>query len=253
MLAQHRRSRILDLIKEEGSARVTDLAGMFEVSEVTIRQDLERLAQDNLITREHGGAFLKTIPDLVSTLSLDHAENMELKRAIGERAAALIQSGQSIILDSGTTTTEIARNLADKHELTVITTAVNIALMLGSRPGIEVMLAGGEFKPPTLSLTGQKAADFFTNVHVDTAFMAVAGVSVEAGLTYPGFNDLPLKRAIAQAASKVYLVADSTKIGRKAFARLGGVELIDSLITDSHITDEDRGELEQAGLEVLTA
>ena len=147
----------------------------------------------------------------------------------------------------------IAGNLVDKHDLTVITTAVNIALMLGTRPGIDVMLAGGEFKPPTLSLTGRKAADFFTSIHVDKAFMAVAGVSVEAGPTYPGFNDLPLKRAIAEAASEVFLVADSTKIGTRAFATLGGIDMVGIVITDSHIADTDRTKLEQAGVEVRIA
>lgn len=253
MLAQQRRSKILELIQEEGSARVSDLSRVFEVSEPTIRQDLERLESDGVIGREHGGAFLKSIPEQVGRLALQHTENMDKKILIARKAAEYIHDGDSIALDSGTTATEIARNLAGKRHLKIITNSLNAALILGTHPDFEILVTGGEFKPPTLSLTGAKAAAFFTNLHVNKLFLAVGGVSLEAGLTYPGFSDLPVKKAMIESASQVYLVADSTKVGKIAFASLGGVGLVQYWITDSGISAADRESFENQGIRIIIA
>ncbi len=235
MLANQRREKIKDLLKEDGSAKVISLARIFRVSEVTIRQDLEKLEKDGYIIREHGGAFLKSLEDSVRSFTLFNRENMDKKEVIGRVAAGYIDSGDTIILDSGSTTTEIARNLSGKKNLTVITNALNIALILGAEPGIEVIVTGGEFKPPTLSLTGQKAADFFEDLHVDKLFLATAGISLRSGLTYPGLSDIIVKKAMIDAADVKYLVADSTKIGKNSFASLGALSLIDYIITDAKI------------------
>jgi DeoR/GlpR family transcriptional regulator of sugar metabolism len=235
MLANQRREKIKDLIKEDGSAKVITLAKIFRVSEVTIRQDLEKLERDGYIVREHGGAFLKSLEDSVRSFTLLNRDNMDRKTVIGRVAAGFIDNGDTIILDSGSTTTEIAKNLSGKKNLTVITNALNIALILGAEPGIEVIVTGGEFKPPTLSLTGQKAADFFTNLHVDKLFLATAGISLRSGLTYPGLSDIIVKKAMIDAADVKYLVADSTKIGKNSFASLGALSLIDYIITDAFI------------------
>ena len=240
LLANQRREQILKILIEDGSAKVIDLAKIFKVSEVTIRQDLEKMEADDLIIREHGGAYLKNVEDQVSSLSLMNKDNMDKKVLIGRKAAELIDNGDVIILDSGTTTTEIAKNLIGKKNLTVIRNALNIAIMLGSQPGIEVMMTGGDFKPPTLSLTGQKAADFFTSVHVDKLFLATAGISLKAGLTYPSFSDLVVKKAMIDASDTVYLVADSTKIRKKSFASLGALSLISYIITDQDVNEEHK-------------
>lgn len=253
MLAQQRRAKILELIQEEGSARVSDLSRIFEVSEPTIRQDLEKLEAEGLIGREHGGAFLKSIPEQVGRLALQHTENMDKKARIARKAVEYIRDGDSIALDSGTTVTEIARNLGGKKHLKVITNSLNVALILGTHPDFEILVTGGEFKPPTLSLTGSKAAAFFQSLHVDKLFLAAGGVSLEAGLTYPGFNDIPVKKAMIESATEVYLVADSTKVGKIAFASLGGVELVRCWITDSGISASDRQAFERRGIQIIIA
>jgi DeoR/GlpR family transcriptional regulator of sugar metabolism len=240
MLANHRRDRIVELLKEDGSAKVIDLARIFKVTDVTIRQDLEKLEQEGLITREHGGAYLKTVPEQVRDFSIVHQENMDKKELIATKCLEFIESGDTIILDSGSTTTEIARQLKGMKHLTVITNALNIALMLGAETGIEVIVTGGEFKPPTLSLTGQKAADFFKGLNVQKLFLATAGLSLKAGLTYPSISDLVVKKAMIDAAETTYLVADSTKIGKSAFASLGALSLIDYIVTDAGIEDKHR-------------
>ena len=253
LLAEPRRRKILEWLQEEGSARVRDLSGAFEVSEATIRQDLERLEADGYISREHGGAYLKTLPRQVETLSLQHLENMDKKRKIGVRAAALVGNGETIILDAGSTTTEVAHGLLHRQDLTVITNALNIALILGAVPGFAVHMPGGQFKAPTLSLSGDKSVEYFRDILAGKLFLATAGVSLEAGLTYPSFADLQLKQAMIKAAQRVYLVADSTKINRTSFTRLGTLDVIHAFITDDAIRDEDAREFERRGIELIIA
>lgn len=252
-LSEARRAKILEWLREEGSARVRSLAEAFEVSEVTIRQDLEKLEAEGHIIREHGGAFLKSVPQQVRSMALQHHENMEAKRRIGRAAAALVRDGETIILDSGSTTTEVAANLLARRDMTVITNALNIALMLGAEPGFEVHMPGGQFKAPTLSLSGERSADYFAGLFVQTLFLATAAIDLDAGLTYPALSDIAVKRAMVAAAERVVLVADSSKIGARSFSALGGIELVHLLVVDEGIRDEDRSAIEAAGVEVLIA
>lgn len=240
MLANQRRDKILELIREDGQAKVMDLSRIFKVTEVTIRQDLERMEKDGDIVREHGGAYLKNIDTNVRNFSLQNQENMDLKLKIAKKAIEFINEGDTIILDSGSTTTELAKLMENFNNLTVITNAMNIALILGANAGINVIVTGGEFKAPTLSLTGQKAADFFQNLHVDRLFLATAGIALKSGLTYPGISDICVKRAMIESANETYLLADSSKIGKNSFASLGALSLIDYLVTDSNIKSDDK-------------
>ncbi|MEJ5963730.1 DeoR/GlpR family DNA-binding transcription regulator [Pedobacter immunditicola] len=253
MLPNQRREKILDLLKEDGSAKVVDLAKLFKVTEVTIRQDLEKLEKDDLILREHGGAYLKNVEDQVKAFSLVHLDNMDKKELIASKCLEFIEAGDTIILDSGSTTTEIAKKLKGIKNLTVITNALNIALMLGAEPGIEIIMTGGEFKPPTLSLTGQKAADFFVGINVQKLFLATAGLSLKAGLTYPSISDLVVKKAMINAADITYLVADSTKIGKSSFASLGALSLVDYIITDAGIEDKHKNLFKDNEVELIIA
>ncbi len=253
MLAKQRKEKILELLREDGSAKVIDLARIFKVTEVTIRQDLEKLDREGLVTREHGGVHLKNFQDQVRNFSLIHQENLKKKEIIAEKCLDFIQPGDAIILDSGSTTTEIAKLIADYNGLTVITNALNIALILGANPNIEVVMTGGEFKPPTLSLTGQKAADFFTGLNVQKLFLATAGISLKSGLTYPSLSDLVVKKAMIDAAETTYLVADSTKIGKSSFASLGALSLIDYIITDEGIQEKHKQVFQENDIELIIA
>lgn len=253
LLAEPRRRKILEWLQEEGSARVRDLSEAFSVSEATIRQDLDKLSQEGLVARDHGGAYLRSVPQQVQTMSLQHLTNMEQKRKIGAAAAALVQDHDTIILDSGSTATEVAGQLVNRKDLTVITPALNIALTLGAIPSFTVHMPGGQFKAPTLSLSGEKSAEYFKDIFAGKLFLATAGVSVEAGLTFPGFADLPMKRAMIKASSEVYLVADSTKINANSFTRLCGVEVVQVLITDDGLSDRDAAAFERLGIRIVIA
>lgn len=254
MLPHQRRDKILELLREDGSAKVVNLSRIFRVTEVTIRQDLEKLEKEGSVIREHGGVYLKNVVDYVRSFSLIHQENMDKKEAIARKCLEFIDPGDTIILDSGSTTTEIAKMIKGTiKDLTIITNAVNIALILGGELGIEIIVTGGEFKPPTLSLTGQKAADFFNGLNIQKLFLATAGISLKSGLTYPGISDLVVKKAMIDAADVTYLVADSTKIGKTAFASLGALSLIDYIITDSGIEEKDKKLFRDHEIELIIA
>lgn len=251
--ATHRRNRILEMIQEDGHVKVADLGRIFKVSEVTIRQDLERLDNEGTIVREHGGAYLKSISAQVQSFTLQHRENMDQKVLIGRKAAEYIHDGDTIILDSGTTITELAKNLTNRKDLTVITNALNIAMMLGGEPSITVIMTGGEFKAPTLSLTGEKAAAFFSNLHADKLFLATAGITLKAGLTYPSISDLVVKKAMIDAAETVYLLADSSKIDKSSLASLGALSLVNYLITDNGLQNKHRQLFDEHEVEYIIA
>ncbi len=252
MALNQRRQEILNLIREDGHAKVQKLAQIFKVSEVTIRQDLETLEQMGFIQREYGGAFLKDVGNFATTGTLlNESVRAEEKKELALKAAALIQEGDSIILDSGSTTTELAKLMTGFKDLNVITNALNIAYILGGNPGINLIVSGGEFKAPTLSLTGDMAASSFKGLHVNKCFLATAGISPDMQLTYPSLSDLVVKSAMIRAAEKVYLLADSSKIGISSFASLGRLSLIDTLITDSQITPAQKEAIRELKVDIL--
>ena len=253
MFSNQRQMKIYFLLREEGQAKVNYLSKTFGVSEPTIRQDLAKLEEEGLVVREHGGVFLKNMSEQVKDLSLEHKENMGMKVFIGTEASKLINDGDSIILDSGSTTTEVAKNISKRHNLKVVTNALNISLILGTNPTIKLLMPGGEFSAPTLSLSGERAITYFKEIHVNKLFLAAVGVSVEAGVTFPGFKDIPVKRAMINSADEVYLVVDSTKIGVSSFAVLCDLDKITAIVTDEGITNDQKIKFEAAGVKVIVA
>ena len=250
MFQKERRQKIIELIQENGNCQVSQLGNIFSVSEQTIRQDLHVLESEGLLLRQHGGACLKR-DDFSFSIRIPNRGYEDEKRQIARRAATFVESGDSLILDSGSTVTALANELISKKELTIITNAINIAITLSKEPTNNVLLIGGEFKGPTLSLTGSRGIPMFQNIHADKLFIATGGFDLDVGLTFPSFSDLELKRTMIHCASEVYLLADSSKIGVVKFAALGCIEDIDVLITDSKIKDSDRHSIEAKGIKVI--
>ncbi len=251
MFQDQRREKILQLLQENGSCRVQELKELFKVSEPTIRADLVSLEKTGLITRQHGGAFINNLSSQAVSLNLPSRGKEEQKAKIGQKAASYVGNGDSIILDSGTTVSEMIKHLGSRTNLNVVTNALNIALHLGMEPTNHVLVVGGEFKPPTLSLTGEKGLSLFENLYVEKLFLATGGFSLEAGLTYPSFSDIALKRAMIASAKTIYLLADSSKLERVQFASLGCVDKIKYLITDDGIDSEYAKKLRAAGIIVV--
>ena len=251
MALNHRRTNILELIKKDGFAKVQTLSKTFEVTEVTIRQDLEFLEKEGYVHREHGGAYIDKDNMTKSQLNLLNEANLEKKKEIAQKAVYFIQEGDSIILDSGSTTTELAKLLKNFRQLTVITNSLSVAMILVDNPNIDLIMTGGELKAQSMSLTGELAAESFKNIHVNKLFLATAGISSTLKLTYPTLSDLVVKSAMIKSADAIYLLADSSKLGSSAFANLGPASLIQTLITDSDISGEFALELKNAGIQIV--
>lgn len=241
----------MELIQENGSCRVQELSALFKVSEPTIRQDLKVLEETGAITRQHGGAYLnKVVGNTIDITLPDRGHNGEKER-IGAKAAELVCNGDNIILDSGSTVTAMAAHMGRKTDLNVVTNAINIALTLAQEPSNNIMLIGGEFKAPTLSLTGNRGLSILQNLHANKLFLATGAFNPEIGLSYPSFSDLDIKRAMIGCADTVYLLADSSKLGKTLFASLGELDQIDYLVTDSGIDDEMRKRVEDLGIRLV--
>ena len=224
----------------------------FALTEATIRSDLRVLQQQGYIQRYHGGATLLDGKQNSLAMLLARQTQLREKDAIGRLAASFIEPGDTIILDSGTTTT--ANHLGHIKKLSVITTAVNIALQLGGEPGVNILLTGGTFKFPTLSTSGEKAASFFENMLAEKLFLATACVSPRAGLSFPSETDIKVKTAMIQSANTVFVVADSTKIDKVSmFALPCEWHKLHYLITDSGISAESKAAFEALGVKVLVA
>lgn len=251
MALNHRRTMILEWIRKNGFAKVQELSKEFGVTETTIRQDLESLEGEGYVHREHGGAYMNMESMAKNPINIGNQINIEKKQEIAKKAVCFIQEGDSIILDSGTTTTELAKLLLNFKNLTVITNSLSVAIILGENQNIDLIMTGGEFKAPNLSLTGQLAADSFKNIHVNKLFLATAGISQSLRLTYPTLSDIVVKMAMIRSADSVYLLADSSKLGSSAFANLGPASLIQTLITDSDISGEFALELKNAGIQIV--
>jgi DeoR family transcriptional regulator of aga operon len=226
-----RLSSILDMLSRNGSVSVTDLADGFGVSVATIRRDLQLLDEQRLVARTHGGAVARSV---VYELPLRYkaARRQDEKRRIGWAAAALVPEGATVGLTGGTTTTEVAHALAELAGLTVVTNALNLASELAVRANLKLVVPGGVARPESYELVGPLAEANLAGLNLDFVFVGVDGISVEAGCTTHHEVEAFTNRALIQRARRVIVVADSSKLGKVAFARICTVAEVDELIID---------------------
>ena len=251
MLATERRMQILEYLKEKGSAEVSELSATFGVSEVTIRRDLDELARRNLIIRVHGGAVpyswgtsFEPLYDSKKGLHVDE------KSRIGAAAAQLVHDGETIILDSGTTTWQIANKLRSRYDLTVVTTDLNIAGVLSINPTIRVIIAGGLVRPGLFCCVGPYTEELLNRLNVDKTFLGADAISVEKGVTNATVEEVPVKQAMIRAGHQVILVADHSKFQKVAFAKVADLSQIDCIITDNAVPDKVIQSLRDMKIEV---
>jgi DeoR/GlpR family transcriptional regulator of sugar metabolism len=250
--APERQKIILQLIAERGSVTVADLCERLGVSDMTVRRDLVALEQASLLRRIHGGAVSARgrsyEPPVLSRIQESHPE----KQAIGRFAAALVHEGNSIALDIGTTTLEMARHLSHLHDITVLTNSLPIANLLTDQPGIRLMLCGGILRPGEHSMIGPIAEDTFSKFFVDKAFLGIGGIDLDAGLTEYNLEDAAVKRHMIQNAQTRILLADSRKFGLKRFASVAPLTAVDEIVTDDGLDPACREKLVEAGIIVHT-
>jgi len=253
MLIDERRQHVLAKIQNEGRVLVSELSESLGISRITIRKDQDYLESKGLVLRTHGGA-LAPQGDALFDPSLQEKEHKQLKekQRIAESAAALVKEGMCILLDSGTTTTALARKLRSLSRLTVITNAVNIAAELAGTD-FEIILTGGTLRKNSFSLVGPLAEDVLGQVHADILFLGVDGFDADAGLTTPNLMEARVNRAMMNAATRIVAVCDSTKFRRRSLALIAPLKAIHTVITDDKLSDADAEMLTSLGIEVIRA
>ncbi len=253
LLNTERQQQIAQFIRERKRATVVELSERFDVSEATIRRDLEKLDSEGEIRRAHGGAVAveraAPEPPVVQRM----VENDEEKRRIGQAAAQLVQDGDVIFLGSGTTTLEVARNLDDKKNLTVITNALNVANQLAGKQNITVIVTGGLLRHSELSLIGHITEQVLKELRADKVIMGMRAISIEEGLTNDYLPETMTDRAIIDFSSEVILVADHTKFGKVSTALVAPVTSVSKIVTDTAAPPEVIEELKKLGIEVMLA
>ena len=249
-----RREQILKLITEKGKVYVHELSAKFNVSEVTIRNDLDQLEKKNHLIRARGGAMkIEGQVSLDFKLSEKHMLNMPEKTVIGKKAASLINESETIILDSGTTTSEIAKNLSNYKNLPVVTNAINIVNTLAQFSDINVIIPGGHLRKNSLSLVGPLAEKNFHELYVDKAFIGVDGFDVEIGAFTPNIEEAAINKIMIKIAKEIILVADSSKLNRKSLSLICPVSSVNTLVTDDGISELDHKKLTDRGVNVIIA
>src|ERR1700761_2340942 len=253
MMAEERRTQILQIVRTEGRARVNELANRFSSSAVTIRNDLNELHQRGLVLRSHGGAVL---PDTILRESPVHERlktHAEEKRRIGAMAASLINDGETIILDSGTTTLEIARQIKNKQGLQVITNGVNIAAELLDAREVQTFIVGGTLRGDSASVVGRSTEEMFEQFSADKVFLSGAGCDPDFGVSGANLDDTMVNRAMLRIAREVILVADASKFSKRSMVRIASFSEIDTIVSDSGLRSELQEKVRGLGCNLILA
>jgi DeoR family fructose operon transcriptional repressor len=248
LFAEERRRDILALLGASGKVTVEELASHYAVSLPTIRTDLSRLEEQGMLRRTHGGAIPLSPTLFEPPYAQREVMHQAEKRAIAREAAALVNDGETILLDAGTTVYELALALKIKRNVTIVTNSLANALALMDSPEIAVILVGGSIQQRRRATLGPLAVRFLEDFHVDKAFLAFNGVDVEAGFTVVDFEAAEIKRKMMSCAAEIVALSDSSKIGQRAFAAVAPLSAASLLVTDWHISDDFRAAIDERGV-----
>ncbi|GGX28238.1 DeoR/GlpR family DNA-binding transcription regulator [Streptomyces chryseus] len=262
-MSKHERwSALLELLAAEGRLEVEEAASTLEVSAATIRRDLDELAEQQMLVRTRGGAIAHGV-SYELPLRYKSSRHASEKQRIAAAAAELVADGDVVGLNGGTTTTEVARALALRASaagpgtggagpaLTVVTNALNIAGELAVRPQIKIVVTGGVARPQTFELVGPLTTGVLHEVVLDVVVLGVDGVDPDLGVMAHQEDEASVSRLFAERAHRVIVVTDSSKMGKRAFARICGLDRIDVVVTDAGISAEAVERLTAAGIKVI--
>jgi DeoR family fructose operon transcriptional repressor len=252
MLIEERKRAVLGFVQEHRRATVAELCARFDVSPATMRNDLRDLEQDGLLVRTHGGATVKEKARFELEAREKGVQHSPEKRAVAQRALELVEDGDTIVLDTGSTTFQLATLLGARNDITVVTNDLLIAGLLEDHPSATVHLVGGVVRKRFHCTVGSRAERFLHGLKVDKAFMAANGFSAESGATTPDLQHAEIKRHMMAIATKAFLLVDSSKMGRSSFAQFAPADAIDCLIVDAIGASEARA-LEELGVELVLA
>ena len=252
MLGEERREHILNLLKKTGSVSAIEIARVLNVSETTIRRDLDKLAKKKLLRRTHGGAIDIIPVGKELRFDIQKEKFIEEKKNIALAAAKLVDEDDVILIEAGTTGYQTAVYLTNRKNLTLITNSCDIAIMLSkTNPGYKVILSGGILKTDTHSLIGPIADYAFQNLNVDKAFIGISGLDIQKGITAADQIEAKTKMEIIKCAKKVIALCDHSKLGHVSMNFVAPVDTIDILITDSESDIDFLDKLKDLGIEII--
>ncbi|ASS89636.1 DeoR/GlpR family DNA-binding transcription regulator [Aeribacillus pallidus] len=252
MLQEERHRRIIEELERNDIVRISQLSERLGVTRQTIRRDLSELEKTGLIKKVHGGALLNK-RNLEPSYSDRLSTNVEEKELIAKNAAELVEDGDAIFLDVGTTTLMMAKQLKEKKNLTVITNFLLIAMELANAPEVKVILSGGELRGEEFSLSGPISIRSVKNIYIDKAFVGVGGLSLESGFTDYHLNESEFRRMMIEHAKKTYALADHSKMDIVAIYKSADLHEIDVLITDGKTPGSIINKLKEKGMEVIVS
>ncbi|GAA0177883.1 DeoR/GlpR family DNA-binding transcription regulator [Clostridium sediminicola] len=250
MFLEERQQEIIKLLKKKGKVKVNELVKAFDVSESTIRRDLQEMESEGVINRTHGGAMLKGKTQFEPSFQEKKDSKHNEKISIGKKAAMLIEDGDTIILDTGTTTLELAKNIS-ANNITVITNSIDISDELSNKRGIELFVTGGNLRLKTRAMVGSITESMLRNFRVDKAFVGTNGVSLENGISTPNFIEASTKRAMIEVSNKAIIVTDASKFNKECFAIISTLESIDLIVTSDDLDSELKNQYEERGIKVI--
>lgn len=253
MLPSERRKLILEIVDTQSSVSVAELCEQLRVSEMTIRRDLRSLSDGGLLRRVHGGAVSRRGRSYEPPYFLRASANVERKHAIAHRARELVSDGDSVALDVGTSTLELAKALLSANNITVVTSSLPAASVLANAPDIRLILTGGVVRHQEMSMTGHIAERGYRDFWVDKAFLGVGGIDLDAGLTEFNLEDTLVKQTMIDHAGEIVVLADSSKLGETCFAWIAPLSVVHTLVTDWLAPMDIVEAIRQQGIEVLVA
>lgn len=261
MSQQQRLNALLELVILRGSVSIQDIVDELDISAATARRDLNSLADQRLVTRTHGGGMaLGSGYEL--PLQYKIPRNADAKVAIAQAVAGMVNFGDVIGLNGGTTTSEVSRVLGrsehligsgDEPGVTIVTNALNIAFELSIRPHVKIVVTGGVARRQSYELVGPLVGDTINELTLDLAILGVDGLSAEFGATTVHEGEAEVSRQLATVAKKVIVVADASKIGKSTFARICELGVLDTLVTNAPVVGDVGSALAKAGVEVVVA
>lgn len=251
MLAIERRREILQKLSTDGKVIVSELAQEFDVTEETIRRDLERMDREGLASKTYGGAVAKQNAALDLPYNIRESVNVTQKQAISKKIAELVSDGDRIMLDSSSTALYVLKEIRSKRNLTVITNSVKILIELADKADWTVLSTGGQLKRSALSLTGSSAEKMIHSYHVDLAICSCKGLDMELGVTDSNESDSLIKQAMFASAERRILALDAEKFDKKSFVRVCGTGDIDCIATDCEPSEKWMSFCGEKGLKVI--
>lgn len=251
MLAVERRNLILEKLQDEKKVVVSELSALFDVSEETIRRDLDKLDKEGLATKSYGGAVLNENTSLDMPFNVRKKRNMKGKQMIAELVSGLIQEGEHIIVDPSTTAVSIVKALKNRKRLTVITNSIEVLVELSDVSGWDIISTGGTMRENYLALVGPKATEVIKSFHADKVILSCKGLDLEKGITDANEMFSQVKQTMLKSAKERILVVDHTKFNNIAFSKIGDLSSIDIVVTDIRPSDEWMNYFTEKGIRCL--